>query len=128
MIIPLNLSGVWLTTVDGTSLQLQHESPLPDDDQSVTVSVQDYAGRRRIVSTAQRQATVALQLVNVTPDQLAQLVSWQGTLLLLRTLYWRRWGMFASVTSTPLAQHEWLDGQAYRVKLPWTDVDYSEAI
>lgn len=128
MRIPLHLSGVWLTTVDGMSLHLVGEAPLPGVTPKVTSSVQNYAGRRRIVSTDERSTTATFTVFVESPADLAQLEDWQGTLLLLRTPYWRRWGMYASVPSTPMLDTLDPNKQMWNATIEWTDVDYAEAI
>lgn len=128
MIIPLRLTGVWLSSVDGTTLHLVGEVPLPGVTPAVSASVQDYAGRRRIVSTAAHSTTTTFTVWAESPADVAQLEAWQGSLLLLRTPYWRRWGTYVTIPTTPILETLDPDEQVWSAEIAWTDVDYSEAI
>ena len=126
--LPLDPKLAWFTDLDGVSLSLIGEWPLPTSTPGVDASVRDYAGRRRTIRSARKSSTTQFSVVMVTEAQRLQMEAWMGKTLLLRTIRWRRWGMYSELPTTELGGTEDVWEPLYRLDIAWTDTDVDESV
>lgn len=102
-----------------------------DATDAIDGEVRYFAGdQSQLVSRTTETRTVPVTLRVLTPAQFAQIKSWKGKVLLLRTAQGEKmFGGYLALTYKPyLRTSVGDDGRAFDVALTFTEISYSEAV
>lgn len=125
--ILVSFADAWLT--DAANPTVSVHASFPERGQAATLDgeVRHYAGgRRRVITTARRSATFPLTLQLLGDDDLAQVIAWQGSVLLLRDGEGRR--IFGTFLAVDVKDYWDPDGPLHEVSLTFSEVDFVEGL